>query len=339
MDSNVANANGVANKIEIIKEQKKLKYAKTGLLYGALSGAFWGLDGVLLGVALALVPFTDSNYAVYVAPLVGACMHDGFAAFWLFLYNLFTGRARELLRSVSTKPGMIVCLAALFGGPLAMSGYLMGIQFAGSAYTMSITAMYPALGTIFAMIFLKERVSVRAWAGIVTCIIGSLIVGYTPPSGDAYPHFYLGIAFALIPTLGWALEGVISTYVMDLLDPAVAINIRQGTSFVVYFFAIMPLIAGFVLFKDAFIVKSGTVLLVTALSGSISYLFWYRAMNMTGVGRAMTLNITYALWSIVFGVFITDLKLNAYLITGAVVITVGALLVVANPKELLNLRK
>ncbi|MBF0315435.1 MAG: DMT family transporter [Oligoflexia bacterium] len=321
------------------QEQKIIAYAKRGLLYGALSGAFWGLDGVLLGIAMTMLPFTSPELAIYVAPLVGACLHDGLAALWLSLLNLSTGRGREIFRSLMTKPGLIVCFAALLGGPLAMSGYLLGIQFAGTAYTLSITAIYPALGTIFAMIFLKERVSLRAWIGIITCIIGSFVVGYTPPEGGVSPHFYMGILFALIPTIGWSLEGVISTYVMDLLDPSIAINIRQATSFVVYLLAVMPLIGGLIVFKSALLATSGAVILLTALVGSISYLFWYKAMNMTGVARAMCLNITYALWGIVFGYFLTDLKLTPTLIIGAIIITIGALLVVANPKELLNLRK
>ncbi|MBF0208395.1 MAG: DMT family transporter [Oligoflexia bacterium] len=324
--------------LEALKQRQQLSYAKKGLLFGILSGVFWGLDGVLLGISIAMVPFSDTSLAIYLAPLVGACMHDGFAAFWLFLYNLFTGRSRELLRTLRSRSGIIVAFAALLGGPFAMSGYLLGIQLAGTAHTLAITAMYPALGTVFAMIFLKERVSLRAWIGIVTCILGSFIVGYTPPAGDAHPHFYWGIAFALLPTIGWSLEGVISTYVMDLLDPQVAINIRQGTSFFVYLVGVLPMIGGLLLFKEALILPSAQMLLLTALAGSVSYLFWYKAMNMTGVGRAMALNITYALWSIIFGYFLTDLKLTTPLVCGAVTITLGALLVLANPKELVNLR-
>lgn len=328
------------SKIFKLKSEQKLAHAKKGLFFGALSGIFWGLDGVLLGIALAMSPFTDSalNNAIFVAPLVGACLHDGFAAFWLFLYNLFSGRGKEILRSLRTKPGIIICFAALFGGPIAMSGYLLGIQLAGTAYTLSITAIYPALGTIFAMIFLKEKVPLRAWVGIIACIIGSFVVGYTPPEGGEHPHFYLGLALALLPTLGWALEGVIVTYAMDLLDPAAAINIRQATSFIVYLVGVLPAIGGFIIFRDAIIAKSGATLLLTALIGAASYLSWYKAMNMTGVGRAMALNITYAIWSIVFGVLLTNLKLTPNLIIGSIIITIGALLVMANPKELINLR-
>lgn len=325
---------------EEIQMERSLRYAKLGLFFGLFSGLFWGLDGIMLGISTAKAPFDSKELPVYLAPLAAACLHDGFSAFWLFINNLLNGKAREISRSLRIKPGLIVCLAALFGGPMAMSGYLMAIKYAGATYTMAITAVYPAVGTVLAMVFLKERVSFRSWIGILICITGSFVIGYSPGGEENHPDFLLGILLALVPTLGWALEGVISTYVMDLLDPAVAINIRQITSFTVYAFLILPFIGGYsILFDSLTQYISGYFILLTALIGSISYLFWYKAMSMTGASRAMALNITYAIWGIVFAYLFTDSEIKMQLIIGASVITSGALLVIANPKELINLRK
>lgn len=321
-----------------LKAERRLLYAKRGLLLGALSGAFWGLDGVLLGLALLMSPFSDASSSLFIAPLVGACVHDGGAAFWLFLHNVRAGRGRELLRSLRVRPGLIVCLAAVMGGPVAMSAYLLGIRFAGTAYVLAITAIYPALGAVFAMLFLREKVSVRAWVGIATCIAGSFVVGYAPPAGNEMPYFYWGIALAVLAALGWALEGVVSAYAMDLLDPEVAINIRQATSFVVYLVGVLPAVGGMLVLRRTIASASGALLLLTAFCGAISYLCWYKAMNMTGVSRAMALNITFALWGIVFGVVLADLRLTPTLVAGAVLVAFGAMLVVANPREITSLR-
>lgn len=327
---------GVAGKIETLKAKREISHAKTGLLWGVISGATWGLDGVILGMALAMAPFTGGT-SLYAAPLAGAAMHDGFAGFWLFLYNLFTGRWREYGRTLATKPGMIVCLASLFGGPVAMSGYMVGINMAGASYALSITAMYPAVGAILAVFLLKEKITPRVWLGIILCILGAIIVGYTPPEGE-YPHFYLGLGLALLATFGWGMEGVLSTFGMDMVDPDIAIGIREATSFMVYLVGVLPVAAGLVIFWNGFKEQSMYYVALAGFLGGLSYLAWYRALNMTGVGRAMALNITYALWSVFFGWLLTDLELTKTLILGSVVITVGTLLVVANPKELIQLR-
>lgn len=322
---------------EQILMKQELTHAKKGLLWGAISGATWGLDGVILGIVLAMAPFTDGA-SLYAGALAGACMHDGFAGFWLFLYNLFTGRWKEYGRTLRTRPGMIVCIGALFGGPIAMSGYLVGINMAGATYSLAITAMYPAVGAILAVFILKEKITPRVWLGISFCILGAIIVGWCPPDSAAYPNFYLGLGLSLLATFGWGMEGVLSTYGMDMADPDIAIGIREATSFVVYLVGILPIAAGLTIFWNAFGASSLWLMALAGLAGGVSYLCWYRALNTTGVGRAMALNITYALWAIVFGYFLTDLEITMNLLGGAAVITAGTILVVANPKELINLR-
>ncbi|SDE65697.1 DMT family transporter [Sporomusa acidovorans] len=322
--------------LQELQAKNELSHAKTGLLWGIISGATWGLDGVVLGLALAMAPFTGGT-SLYAAPLAGAALHDGFAGFYLFFFNLFTGRWKEYLRTLRTKPGMIVCLGALFGGPIGMSGYLLGINMAGASYALSITAMYPAIGAILAFFVLKEKIQPRVWLGIVLCIAGAIIVSYVPPEGD-FPNFYFGLALALLATIGWGSEGVLSAFGMDMVDPAIAIGIREAVSFVIYFIAVLPLAAGMIIFWDAFLEQAIWYIALAGLLGGVSYLAWYRAINMTGVARAMAFNISYALWAVFFGWLLTDLTITPTLLGGAAIITVGTILVTANPKELVKLR-
>ena len=48
-------------------------------------------------------------------------------------------------------------------------------------------------------------------------------------------------------------------------------------------------------------------------------------MNMTGVSRAMALNISYALWGIVLSALFTDARITTTLIMGALVISLQSL--------------
>lgn len=43
-------------------------------------------------------------------------------------------------------------------------------------------------------------------------------------------------------------------------------------------------------------------------------------MNMAGVSRAMALNITYALWGVLFGALFTDVEITRSLVIGAAAI-------------------
>ena len=327
------------HKTKLLLQEKDLSYAKKGIVRGLFAGATWGLDGVLMGMVLGLAPFTN-NMSIFAAPLVGACLHDGFAALWLFIHNVINGKWRDYVRTLKTRPARMIVLAAILGGPIGMSSNLLGIYFAGASYTAAITAAYPAIGAILGSIFLKEKISRRVWAGISLAIIGSLIVGIVPPEGSAYPHFYLGIGLAAVAAIGWALEGVMSTYGMDLVDSDIAIGIREATSFFVHIFAVLPLFGGvaYQILFDSFKTPSGWYIAVIGLIGGASFLSWYRAMNMTGVGRAMGLNVTFALWSVFFGWLLNNLQITPNLIIGVVVISIGTILTIGNPKDLVNLR-
>lgn len=299
-----------------------------GLAWGLFSGVTWGLTGVVLGLALLRAPFAGGGVAL-AAPLAAAAMHDGLAALWLFLFNLFAGRRGEFGRVLASGPGRAVCLAAVFGGPVGMSGYLLAIRYAGAAYAIPVTALYPAVASVLAVFFLKERITARVWCGIALCVAGAAVIGYSPPAGGAFPRFYLGIAFALLATLGWGAEGVLSASAMKKIDPAVAVNIREAVSFVVYLVAVLPLAGALGVFRDVFGAESFRILLLAGFLGGLSFLSWYRGLSMAGVGRAMSLNVTYALWGVVFGAIFTDVDLTVSLVIGAVVITAGALLVVS----------
>ncbi|MCG8526184.1 MAG: hypothetical protein MI748_07390, partial [Opitutales bacterium] len=130
-------------------------------------------------------------------------------------------------------------------------------------------------------------------------------------------------------------------------------GIREIFSFLVMFIVLLPVVAilggesttaGWKIFGGAFAAGTPAFWIAAAsIFGGLAYLAWYRAMNMTGVGRAMAFNVTYALWSIPFSWILalaqgTEFTVTSLGITGAVIITTGTILVVADPKELLKLR-
>lgn len=304
-----------------------------GNIFGLLSGFFWGLNGVLLGIILTRPLFSEADGLVWWTPLIVAAIHDSCAAVWLSLYNFIQGKFSSLLKTVKTRPGMVVCLAALCGGPLSMSAYLLAIKYAGPAYTLIITANYPAVGAILANLLLKEEITPRVKLGILFSIIGTVFVGYTPATESLSLLFWMGIGLAFIPAVGWALEGVLVTSSMKKLDAEVALNLRQLTSSFFYLFVIITLIQGHSFLWKVVQKRECYYLFMIALTGAVSYLLWYKAMNKIGVGRAMVLNMTYALWVVVIGFLFQNQPISWSLIIGGLFIVLGASTIVTTPAE------
>ncbi|MFA9397629.1 MAG: DMT family transporter [Clostridiaceae bacterium] len=323
--------------IETLTLNRDLHYAKSGIANCLISGMTWGIDAIALSYLLTQYPFNNPSTAMQAA-LVVAALHTGFSSLFILFYALHNGKIREFGRCLFSKAGIYIIIGAFCSGPLAMSGYLLGINMAGPSYTAVITSIYPAIGTILAIIFLKEKLNKRTLIGIMLCVLGSIATGTISPTTTLYPRFYLGILFALLAALGWGLEGVFGAYVMDIVDPEIAILVRQTSSFIMYLVFVIPFIKGFNIFFSSFTSSNMLLFIFLGLLCSTSYLSWYLGLSMIGVGRAMALNITYPIWVILLEWAIQGAMPSINLIIGCGIIILGAVFVSGNPKKMLNLR-
>ena len=103
--------------------------------FGIASGFLWGLDTVILGIALTMGAFIGTPEAIAFAAIASAFMHDAACAIWLFLYMGVRRRLGDTLRALKTRSGKVVMLGALLGGPLGMTGYLVAINNICLLYT------------------------------------------------------------------------------------------------------------------------------------------------------------------------------------------------------------
>lgn len=337
--------------------ERKYRYAKAGIAVALLAGASSAWQAVIMSKAQGMAPFADASYTLgilFVVALVAGGLCDIFASIWLLFANLISGRGlREYGRLFRTRIGRLIIIGAVCGGPIATGCYMTAINLAGPTYAAAIASVNPIIGTFLGVIFLKEKLNKRVWFGIAIAVAGALTVGYAPPDAAAYPYFSVGIIFAVITAVFWGLEGVLVTYANDMADPRVSVGTyRTFISGLVYLLVLVPIVSvlcktgtiGWTIFKNAFAMGTPVFwIAIAAIGAAVTYTSFYTAMNMTGVGRAMALNTTMSLWSIIFGVSLKALGLIEYSITmqaviGVLIIVVGTTLVVANPKELLQLR-
>ncbi|MBC2850931.1 DMT family transporter [Cetobacterium sp. 8H] len=321
-------------KFETISDIKK------GIVCGGLSGLTWGADTVFLGLLLSMSPFIDTEFFLLIGFIIGAFFHDMSSSIFMIAYMKKKNILKKAIKTIFTKPGIIIVLASIMGGPVGMTGYLMGIKYSGPAYTATFSAIYPAIGAFFAHFLLKEQLSKRAWVGILVGVMGVVGLGYTPINIVDYPDFKIGIFYILLCIIGWSLETVIIAYGMKYgdIEPEVAMFIRQTISFLVYGILIVPLISGQQLVIEIFKSKMIFLIAVVAISGTISYLLWYRSIEMIGAARATVLNITYMVWAIILQVIVFGTKISLNFILFSTLIILGVILVIGNPKEMLKIK-
>lgn len=307
-----------------------------GSLYGIISGFMWALDTVLIGIVLSRSVFVSSEYVILIAPLISTFLHDLLSSVWVALYLLFRGELKDALASIKTKSGKFVLLGGLLGGPVGMTSYILAIKYLGSSYAAPFSAIYPAVGALFAFILLRDRLAPRNWLGLITSIFFIFLLGYTGEGEIASGNYWLGILFILLCISGWGMESTIVAYGMkdDEITPDQSLLLRQMVSAFTYGFIILPFIKdGYSLAYEAVISKELLFILFIAFAGSVSYLCYYKAIDAIGPTRAMGLNISYSAWAIILGFFIVGSPMTFKMLFFSIMIIIGSVMTVADPEE------
>lgn len=312
-----------------------------GLLIGSLSGASWGLNTVIIGFILSFSLFLPYSNSLFISALVMAFLHDLFSSGWLLINLVRNRKIKEIIKPFKSKVGIFLIVGSILGGPVGMAGYLLGVKYIGPSYASSFSALYPALGTVLSAIILKEKINIRMKIGVIITGVGIFLLSYAPIDISVYPNYILGIIFSSFCVFGWAIECVIASYSMRYgeVDSSVAICLRQITSCVFYGSIIIPFINGYKLVGDIFSSKIVLLVIFTALIGSLSYLFWYKAIDMIGAPRGMSLNITYIVWTIIFEKIFFRTNLDIKFIIASLIILMGIILIAGNPREMLKIEK
>ena len=309
------------------KQAQEKSYRKKGIFIALMSGFLYGGYTAFMTQGMATGVWADyyggtgvaaglSAFAlVYTLSAVGAAVNDICSAVWTLIYAAIIGRLGDFARSINTKPGRILIVAAIIGGPLASTAYVIGLQMAGSII-VPIAALNAAIGAIIGRIIYKQKLSGGMILGIVICFAAAVIIGlfgYGIPEGGIAGIFgnmsgeaVIGIIAAFCAALGWGIEGAVGGYACCMVDTEVAICIRQCTSGIVNAVILCSLLS--LMGGDG--IGSGLALVGHALAdgpsiwmffiggvfASWSFKFWYKGASMCGAALGMGCNGTYAFW-------------------------------------------
>jgi len=340
------------------KARLSRKFFTKGIGFGIMSGMAYGLFSAFVTMAMSVGVWAgwysaDSALSafvtVYLLGVLGTGINDLVSAIWAIGIAGFKGKLMDFFRTIKTKPGLVIMVCAVIGGPIATAAYVIALQIAGSIIA-PITALCPALGAILSRFLFKQKLTPRMMLGILVCLTATLMIGWSSLQADARPGAILGCAIAFIAALGWAIEGCVAGFGTTVVDYEIGITIRQFTSGLVNLVILVPimaLIAGNIslaptLTFEAF--ASGKSMIFFVISGFFAlfaFSLWYKSNSMCGTALGMACNGAYSFWApffcwlvlgVVFGQDGWALEPIAWI--AAVVMFLGILLIAVNPLDL-----
>ena len=266
------------------------------MIFGLFSGIFWALDTIVLSYISAFV-------------LIICFFHD-FIAVWLLFFTSKINLKKQELK--------ILILAGIAGG-LGMILYLLGIYLSSASIAGVLSSLYPIFSAVLAHFVLREYLSLLGYFGLVLAIFGTFMLFNI----NLNEFSFLGAFCAFGCAFCWGSECVIVKLALNTgTDEQTALFIRQCVS---SFFSFVGILAVFSLGKLDFSQSNLYLVCVASVLGTISYLFYYKAISKLGALKAMGLNISYSAWIVVFGVFFGS-QINMYLLLCALIIIFGCLL-------------
>ena len=309
------------------------------MIVGLLSGLTWAVETVLMGIVLGMSPFFTTAQAMLLAPFAATFLHDLFSALSLFIYNGVRGKTKDFFK-ILKKPGCKwLVLGATIGGPIGMTGYTMAVNDMGASVGSVATAVYPAIGTVLAFLFLKEKVKWYQWVFLFLTLLGVYGLSYSPDLNVT--NFWLGLLGAFMCAFGWGTSTVILAKCLKDpdMDESYVLTLRQSVSALVYGVIILPVLGAWKFIPTLFTLREPLlipVLIGSALAATVSYLMYYVSLDKIGAAKTMALNVTYPAWAIILTViFFGDTSmLNPLSILCTLVVVVCGILAACDMKQL-----
>ena len=346
-----------------LKAELDKSFFKKGLIIAILSGVFYGLYTAFMTLGMARgvwVGWMSAQTALsafvvtYLLSALGSALNDTCSGVWSLIQAAIQGKLSDFFRTLKTKPGVVMICAALVGGPIASTCYVIGLQQAGSI-AVPISALCPAIGAILARILFKQALTPRMVLGIAICFLASFMIASTSLGGDAAPGMALGLALAFCAALGWGIEGCIAGYGTSMIDFQIGITIRQVTSGLSNLIILLPLMSivggekisfGWHLAAQAVSNPSIVFFMISGFFAMISYSFWYKGNSMCGAALGMACNGAFSFWGpffcwLVLGVACGEPGWNIAPIgwAAAVVMIIGVFIIAVNPFDYLKRKR
>ena len=314
------NSNAIA-----AKQKADSAFLKKGVFIAIMSGITYGLYSGFLTYGMGVGIWADwysetpsiafSGFAItYILASLGSALNDSISGVWMLIKCAVLGELGDWVRCLKTKPGVVMIICAIIGGPIASTCYVAALQVGGSII-VPFAALNAAIGALIGHFVFKQKLSGTMVAGIILCLICAAVIGGTSFDGFGGTAM-LGILLALVCALGWGIEGSVAGFGTTLIDYNIGITIRQVTSGIGNTIILLPLLClvdgnglnGFSLFGNALVDSSVIFFVISGLFASLSYGFWYKGASMCGAALGMTCNGAYAFWSpffiwIICGVF------------------------------------
>ena len=266
------------------------------------------LVSFLVGIVRYLSAFYDPSFIVMVRNIFAL------AILMPYIYKNY--------RNIFTRNKLTINILRASSGFLSMTMWFYAVSMIPIADAVSISFIVPSLTTIFAIIFLKEKINIKNWISIIIGFIGVLII-----IRPGFKEFNIAYLLMIVSACFWAISNILTKILSASQQP---INV------VAYLTTVMTILSvpfG-VFYIQPLTIFSIFLLIAMAIISNLSYFLLSKSYSKADLSIVQPFDFTRLIFSALIGYFIFDEKVDLLTIMGSLIILCG--LLIALPKKNIN---
>ncbi len=219
------------------------------------------------------------------------------------------------------------------GGALAFLLFFSGLKLTTGGRAAFIHKTLPVYITIFAVLFLKEKMTIKQIFALIIMLSGLFILTSSPITPTSlWSNPSLGDLLIIVATILWAVENIIARHAMIKGESNFVVTFARMFIGFVFLFLSIPLLGKMDLLFNLTLEQTTNIMISTViLLGYV--LFWYWSIKYINVSKASTILLLSPVISLILGVLILNEPVPIDQLMGSTLILIGAYFVVKIKSE------
>lgn len=241
------------------------------------------------------------------------------------MYVIWLSIARKKIKRIEKKDIPTLLILGVLNIPLNQFLFLTAIHYTSAPNVALAYALVPVFVLIIAYFTLKEKISIMKIAGILTALIGIILIFFERGFDFSSDHIK-GDLLILGASFSFALYTIIGKNFIRKYGAVYSTGLAMGSGFI-FFIPVYFISADGVPFESVTSIQWAQILYLGTMTSGVAYVIWFFALKKIEAGKVAIFNniqpVTTTIFSIIaFGHILTiDFLLGGLLIVGGVVLT------------------
>lgn len=305
-------------------------------LWCAVLWAAWYVPGSAIYYEQPFVQLAEQgNAGNILAAMVVAFLNAIAVLFFMFVWVGTLGKTGDYFRTLKQRRISFWYLPAGLAGGFAIFGTYVALVYVGPGFAAVSGLLYPLVGAMLARLWYHERITRRAFVGLIVIVAGAVLI-FLPGliadlSVEGNRYRWIGYVGGVMAFVGWGFEGAIAGRALDVSDPDIGLTLRFTAEVAIWVVIGLPvtwLLAGDTLWISMGIALAQPgvwlMLVLMGMTFAFCYVSWYKSFPLIGVGRGQAIAALYGPFSLIYLWIFGNLTPDIWFAVGAAIAVFGS---------------